>query len=179
MLSILTIIVIVVVSLIYLNYSNIIAIFNGTDNKNEHLDDYEETHSAEALVLSCIDYRFVDSLVTFLQSGPLANSHDISSLAGSSLGYLQNEFPHWSKTFIDIVNLAIELHHIKRIVVFDHMDCGAYVKFYPHINPNSPEERELHIKNIHKFVRELGRKYPQLSFDGYLIDIDGNPEKIV
>lgn len=146
---------------------------------NKNLEEYEATHFAEALILTCIDYRFIDDIVTFLEQDPrLSQRYDVSALAGASLGYNQKEFKYWGKTFIDILNLAIELHHIRQVIVFDHMDCGAYLLFYPGLKANSEEERLLHIKNINKFISTIRQKYPHLIYSGYIVNTDNTLERV-
>jgi carbonic anhydrase len=145
-----------------------------------NLAEYEDKHFAEALILSCIDYRFVDDTIFFLEQNPaLSQSYDVTALAGSSLGANQNKYPHWRQTFIDHVNLAIELHHIRQLIVFDHMDCGAYQMFYPDIKSNSNEERKLHIENIGTFIKNMRKLFPDLIYSGYLLHTDNTIEKIV
>jgi len=139
----------------------------------------EKISFAKAIVLSCIDYRFIDSTINFLESTPkLAGKHNLTALPGGSLGYNQKKYEYWRKTFIDIVNLSIELHGIKKIIVFDHMDCGAYHMFYPEIE-KPEEERILHVKNITKFARKLSKMFPKLKCEGFLIHDNGKVERIV
>ena len=160
-----------------------------TDHESKHckqcccchetnLEKYEATHKAKAIVLGCIDYRFVDVMTDYLQEGELNRKYDLTAVAGASLGYNQDKYPCWTQTIKDQISLAIELHHIKRVVVFDHMDCGAYALFYPHIKINSKEERLLHIKNINKFICSLKQIFPKLSYTGYLIHTDNEIELI-
>lgn len=147
-------------------------------HKKDYLKEYIKTHHAKAIVLSCIDYRFVDVMIRYLEEGRLAQKYDVTAVAGSSLGFNQREFKHWPQTIRDQIDLAIELHHIKQVVVFDHMDCGAYSLFYPHIRPNSKEEKALHIKNIGEFIKKINLLYPKLICTGYLIHTDNKIELI-
>jgi carbonic anhydrase len=143
-----------------------------------NLKTYEETHKAKAIVLGCIDYRFVDTMITYIESGILAEKYDLTTCAGASLGYNQTKYPAWSQTIKDQIRLAIELHHIKEVHVFDHMDCGAYALFYPDLENNSEEEKILHIKNIKKIIKSLQHIFPELKYKGYLILYDGKIQKI-
>lgn len=146
----------------------------------DNLEEYIIEHHAEAMVLTCIDYRFVDIMANFLERQPtLAYKFDLTALAGASLGYNQTKFEAWPATFIDQVKLAIDLHHIRQLIVFDHMDCGAYQLFYPDIESNSEEERLLHIKNIKLFIRQLRKLFPDLIYSGYLINVDATIDTIV
>jgi carbonic anhydrase len=144
------------------------------------LEKYEKTHFAEAMVLSCIDYRFIDNTIFFLEQNPvLSQKYDLTTLAGASLGYNQDKFKCWKNTFIELVELAIQLHHIKQLIVFDHMDCGAYQLLYPDIELNTEEERLLHIKNIKQFIHDIKKIFPKLIYSGYLTHVDGHIETIV
>jgi len=73
--------------------------------------------------------------------------------------------------------LALELHHIKKIVVIDHEDCGAYKLIYPCIE-KCKCEKILHIKNIKKFIYKMKKLYPDLEYAGYLLHLDGHVEKV-
>lgn len=144
------------------------------------LEKYEKTHFAEAMVLTCIDYRFIDTVTAFLGQDPvLSQKYDLTTLAGASLGYNQNKFECWRKTFLELTKLAIDLHHIKQIVVFDHMDCGAYQLLYPDLELGTEEERLLHIKNIKEFIHKLKKIFPKLVYSGYLVHENGCIEVIV
>jgi carbonic anhydrase len=130
------------------------------------------------LALSCIDYRLFDETIELLKHDCQVDAFDHMILAGASLGYNQHEFTFWKKTFIDHVELALQLHDIKKIVVVDHEDCGAYKLIYPHTEHCKKCEKKLHIKNINKFIKKLKCLYPKLHYSGYLLKLDGNYEKI-
>jgi len=114
----------------------------------------------------------------FLESACYTKSFDFTTLAGASLGFNQNKYKCWRETFLQHVDLAINLHKINKIIVIDHMDCGAYKLFYPNMKSNSEEERLLHIKNIKIFVDKLRNIFPQLEHDAYIIDLAGKVDKI-
>ena len=76
------------------------------------------------LVLSCIDYRFVDKTNAFLKKEYKCVLFDKFNLAGSSLGSNKNR--DWRCTFLHHVKLAIELHDITKIIIIDHENCAAY-----------------------------------------------------
>src|SRR5690348_6471921 len=82
--------------------------------------------TVEALALTCIDYRLVDDSVKFFDSMHLTNQYDITALAGASLAAVSPKFPSSNAAFWDHVGIAKQLHHIKKVIVVDHRDCGAY-----------------------------------------------------
>lgn len=119
------------------------------------------------LVLSCIDYRFMDETIKLLKKDCCVDYFDHTILAGASLGYNQNTYECWKKTFIEHLELAIELHDIKKIIVVDHEDCGAYKLFYPDIEPRL--ERKYHYINITDFIKSIKELYPDIPVEGYLL----------
>lgn len=130
------------------------------------------------LCLSCIDYRFFDSTLKLLERDCNVDAFDHTVLAGASLGYNQSKYVTWSAMWLDHINIAIKLHNIKKIVVIDHEDCGAYKLFYPDLKEHPKRERGYHIKNIKEFMNHVKNIYPDLDYAGYLLSLDGSYERI-
>src|SRR5215813_7233755 len=80
----------------------------------------------DALLLTCMDYRFTDFIVRYMASRDLREKYDHVVLAGASLGAITKKFPHWNRTFWDHLDLAIKLHKIRKVMILDHRKCGAY-----------------------------------------------------
>lgn len=130
-------------------------------------------HTAKALVITCMDFRLIDDAVYFLNSKGYNNNYDELILAGASLGYNQTKYESWRKTVDDHIGLAKKLHHIKEIIVIDHMDCGAYRIFYNKPKLSREEEMILHKENFDKFKKLIEKAYPELVVSTYLMDING------
>ena len=130
--------------------------------------------TAQAMVLTCMDYRFVTDTVKLFNRTGLQDDYNKFSLAGASLGYNQTSFPEWSATFDKHVGLAKDLHDINEIVVMDHMDCGAYRILYDNPSMSRKEEYDLHVKNLKQFKGLMQQKYPSLKVSAKLIDLDGS-----
>lgn len=128
------------------------------------------------LVLECIDYRFIEKNHKFLKDNFKNTFFDHFSLAGSSLGFNTNK--NWRKTCIDNINLAIKLHHIKKIVILEHEDCKTYDETYNDFKNNIDEKKEYHISNIKQCIRILKRIYPGINISGYYLSRTQD-EKIV
>ena len=84
------------------------------------------SHDAEALLLSCMDFRLMDQVSAFMAREGLTHQYDHVILAGASLVPATDAFPEWNAAFWKHLELALQLHHIRRVVVLDHRDCGAY-----------------------------------------------------
>jgi carbonic anhydrase len=162
-LSILPVLVIVLVFLV--------AIFLFLKKKN--IRDRLSEKTAKAMVLSCMDFRFVTDKVNFLNNMGYKDDYSKFVLAGSSLGYNQDDFPEWSKSFDKHVELAMDLHKIDEVIVVDHMDCGAYRILYDNQSMSKEEEHKLHQKNLNKFKSLINKKFPSLKVTMLLINTDG------
>jgi hypothetical protein len=134
---------------------------------------------AEALALTCIDYRLVDDAVHFFDGLHLTNEYDQVSLAGASLAVVSPKFPSSSTAFWDHVEIAKTLHHIKKVIVLDHRDCGAYkVAFGEKLAVERSAETEQHKSVMIEFKAALAKRHSDLESDFYLLALDGTAEKI-
>lgn len=79
----------------------------------------------EAIVISCIDFRFHQKLKEALKKEEIG-SYDILTLAGGAKNLAKPTKKIYQQTVIDNIKLAYKLHKIKTVVLCSHIDCGAY-----------------------------------------------------
>jgi hypothetical protein len=114
------------------------------------------SHTAKALVITCIDFRLIDEALKYLTntlpSMALLNEYDEMIVAGACLGYntscynvkLGDNYPRlnsaptppdtnpdtnstlWTDCVDDHISISSALHSITEIIVMDHLGCGAY-----------------------------------------------------
>jgi hypothetical protein len=85
-----------------------------------------------------MDHRLIDDVADYMQSPTKRNmkeDYDYVVLAGASLGVNNTTHPAWGSTFWDHLATAIKLHQIKKVIIIDHRDCGAYRLFLGAANP--------------------------------------------
>lgn len=150
-------------------------------SKNKKLnlsrEKYDNSGSIDALLLTCIDYRFVDNTVKFMNTSGYLNNYDLYVLAGASLGVNQHKYPYWSDTFWNHVDIARKLHNIKKIIVMEHEDCGMYKLIYD--KEDMMDKADIHLDNLMKLKDKLSIKYPDLSLEGFFIKLDGNIDRLI
>jgi len=132
-------------------------------------------HRAKALVLSCIDFRFIEAEQQFLQLQQLDHAYDWVALAGASLAL--TGFPHAAEaeTFWDQLALSKTLHQIEKVVIVDHQDCGAYgSKFSAEIHDNLELEKELHTHYLSQAYVAIKQRYPDLNVELYFAQLAGD-----
>jgi hypothetical protein len=135
--------------------------------------------AADALLLSCMDYRLVDDLVRFMDSKGLTDKYDHVILAGGGAGATAEKFSSWNKTFWEHLQVAIDLHKVHKVIVVDHRDCGAYKIAYGEEHTKDPAlERAVHAAVLMPLALEIRQKYPDLHVETYLMALDGTVETI-
>lgn len=134
----------------------------------------------QAMGVSCIDYRLVDDAVRFFGKLGLANEYDALSLAGASLAAVSPKFPSSNKAFWDQLAIARDLHHIRKVVVVDHRDCGAYkVAFGKNFQGEGAAETAQHRQVMLAAKNAILQMQPELETEFYLMALDGKAERIV
>ena len=131
----------------------------------------------DSVVLSCMDYRLMDDVGTYLNKRGLKDNYDHLILAGASLGAVTNKYPHWGQTFFEHVGLAIKLHHVHRAILIDHRDCGAYRLIFGK-DTKGEEEKKLHATQLHKLATLIHEKHPKLAVETFLMNLDGSVESV-
>lgn len=73
------------------------------------------------------------------------------------------------------LDIAVNLHHISKVALINHTDCGAYggsSKF-----KNSDEEHQFHYEELKKAAELVSRKYPNLLVQKYLAHLEQKDDK--
>ena len=131
----------------------------------------------EAMVLSCIDPRF-QALVSRQQaSDGLTGKYSAFTIAGASIGVVAPAFKDWQKAFWDNLGTSVQLHHIKKVIVVNHRDCGAAKIAYGAEKVSDPAvETETHKAALFEFRQQLKANQPELGVELGLMSLDGKLE---
>jgi carbonic anhydrase len=124
-----------------------------------------ENYQAKALVLSCIDFRFMTAERYFLKGKNLGDEYDWTALAGASLAV--TGFPHLSdaEAFWDQLDLSYRLHHISKVIILDHQDCGAYaIMIDPNLSKYPERELQVHTDYLNRAYWSIRNRYPNIYF---------------
>jgi hypothetical protein len=149
-----------------------------------HDDSYQPARGP-VLLLSCMDLRFIDEIVEFMDHDGLTNRYDHVILAGASLGALGGcsaDYQHWKKTFFDHLAVAYKLHHIKDVYILEHRDCGAYREFLGKegdFDEGEDKREEACHRKYAEMLREEIEQWAKLNniklaVKSFLMDLRGN-----
>lgn len=133
----------------------------------------------DVVLLSCMDYRLMDEIASYMDGRGLKDGYDHLILAGASLGALTGQRPDWGHTFWQHLDVAIDLHHVKRVMVIDHRDCGAYKIFLGEKAVDTPaKELAAHTHYLRRLRERIGQKHAGLDVELGLMSLDGKVEPI-
>ena len=130
-------------------------------------------HECEALVISCIDFRFQEHLKQFLNRKHFQN-YDLVSVAGSAKNLVASK--QSSEFLLNQVLISYNLHRVKNIYIINHQNCGAYG---PSLVSGSLQEKTTHRRDLEKARQLIKRKLPSLKVKLYFMNFKKNPlEKV-
>ncbi len=126
--------------------------------------------NARAIVLTCMDFRYPEAIVNFMNGRNLNRRYYHVILAGASLGAVldepppENIKPHWRTTFFDHLDIVLAPPAISEVYLLDHRDCKAYRIFgrLPD-RPREDEETDAHYREMNKLKAIIQARHPGLS----------------
>lgn len=135
---------------------------------------------AEALLLTCMDYRLTDDVTRYMDARGLTNKYDQVILAGASLGALNDKFPTWNEVFWTHIDLAVQLHEVHRVIIIDHRDCGAYKLVLGEATVKDADtELKTHVKQLYALRSQIVTRHPHMEVELGLMALDGTVTQIV
>lgn len=116
---------------------------------------YKDIHHCEAVVLSCIDFRFWRETVEFIEQELGIKNFDFPSLPGAAKTINESLGDDLA---MKCISVPCDLHHAKKIIIVNHEDCGAYggsSKF----NGDKDAEQKFHEEELKKAKEKILAKY--------------------
>ena len=117
-------------------------------------------HTCEAVVIHCIDFRLQHYLNDWLTNRFGNRNYDRISVAG---GVQNLEF------VIGQVEISHRLHKVKKAILINHEDCGAY---------GSEGTKERHTSDLENAEGRLETMFPVLDVEIYYLHLDGTFEQL-
>lgn len=136
-------------------------------------------HDCDVLLLTCMDFRLQNETATYMERQGLRDRYDHIVLAGASLGVLTQERPDWGRTFWDHLDTAIKLHAIHKVVVLDHLDCGAYKVFLGEAAVKEPAaELIAHSQRLRLLRSAINVQNAMLEVELGIMGLDGSVRQV-
>jgi len=100
-------------------------------------------------------------------------AYPLNILATSGAGRVGPLARNWGPTFFDHLSVAISVHQITEVWVFDHLDCGAYKAIKFGSLGASDEDTTQHTPELVKLQQQIKALYPNLGYKGFIMDKKG------
>ncbi|MDO8529337.1 MAG: hypothetical protein Q7S18_01580 [bacterium] len=118
---------------------------------------FQGVHHCEAVVLTCIDFRFWRETLKFVEEELKIKDFDFPSLPGSAKAI--NECASAVDLAMNCIGVPVNFHHAEKIVIVNHQDCGAYggsAKF----GGDGEAEQKFHEGELQKAKEKVLSVYP-------------------
>lgn len=117
-------------------------------------------HSCEAVIVTCIDFRFQEFINNWISEKFAPKTFDRIAIAGGVF-----DFPYVQKQ----IEISKRLHHIKKAVLINHEDCGAYGE------AGTTEKHAQDLKNAASKIKDI---FSDLEVETYYLHLDGSFELV-
>lgn len=117
-------------------------------------------HTCDAIVVSCIDFRFQQYIRNWLDKNIKDKTYDYVGLAGSTKEL---------DIILKQIAISVRLHNIKEIILMHHEECGAY---------GQKSTKKKHASELKKAQKAITALYPTLKISLYHLHLNGTFEKI-
>lgn len=117
-------------------------------------------HHCEAVVVTCMDFRFQALLQDWLVKNQAIHSFDRVSIAGAVFDafYVLRQ-----------IDVSVRLHHSSKVVLINHEECGAY---------GEAGTRERLVGDLQAITAKINQLWPELQVVNLLAHKDGTIEEI-
>lgn len=122
-------------------------------------------HTCDLLVICCIDFRFQEALRNFLNEKHRGD-YDLVCLAGAAKNLVSGSDRSQAVLF-DQIEISKKLHRIKKILLINHQNCGAYGKS---LTSGSSQEKKVHKADLSKAREKIITLFPKLEVFLYFIE---------
>lgn len=112
--------------------------------------------TCDYLIVSCMDFRIQGAVRAWAAQHLHGEPYDYVGVAGSSKEL---------DAILSQIDIARNLHRIKKVIVIHHEDCGAY---------GVQGTLEKHTADLRKAKQRIEGRYPELIVDTYFLRLDGH-----
>jgi hypothetical protein len=131
----------------------------------------------EAMLLTCIDPRFPEPTIKYMEGRHMVGKYSQFSFAGASIGVVAPAFKTWEPAFWDNLAASIQLHNIPKVIAMNHRDCGAAkIAYGADAVKDHAAETATHKKALLEFKKQVAEKQPKLQVELGLMALDGKVE---
>ncbi|MGH6683143.1 MAG: carbonic anhydrase [Pseudolabrys sp.] len=128
----------------------------------------------EAMLLTCIDPRFPEPTIRYMERRHMVGKYSQFSIAGASIGVVAPAFKTWAPAFWDNLAASIEIHGIGKVIAINHRDCGAAkIAYGAEAVKDKAAETATHKAALLEFKKQVAERQPKLATELHLMALNG------
>lgn len=112
-------------------------------------------HTCKAIIVTCIDFRFQEYINNWILNNFQPKTFDRVAIAGGVF-----DFDYVMKQ----IEASYRLHHIKKVILINHEDCGAYG------GTGTPGK---HTEDLRNAAAKIKQQFPNLEVETYYLHLNG------
>ncbi len=126
-------------------------------------------HDCSTVIFHCIDFRFAADIKAYLEDENLLGDIDVVSIAGCVKNLVDPAKETDAEFVMRQLDISKRLHGVGRVVLMNHLDCGAYGgrKAFA----SAADEHARHADDLEKAKAMILAKYPDLEVQNVLAHI--------
>lgn len=117
-------------------------------------------HKAKSIIVTCIDFRLQEAINNWIAQNFASRTFDRVALAGGVKNL---------DTIMGQIEISHRLHQIKKAVLINHEDCGAY---------SESGTSQKHAEDLRNAGTRVKEQYPDLEVETYYLHLDGSFEPV-
>ena len=134
-------------------------------------------HDAKALLITCMDYRFVDSFYREAKELNIEHSYDRVTIAGDIKNIVKPAKPEDAELILRQIEISKELHDIKEVVIISHQNCGAYPELK---GVGEDEEMRVHTADLQVAAAKIRERVPGIEVKTFIATLhEGDHQYII
>jgi hypothetical protein len=131
----------------------------------------------DAMLLTCIDPRFPEPTIKYMEGRDMVGKYSQFSIAGASIAVVAPVFKDWAPAFWGNLASSIQIHNIPKVIAMNHRDCGAAkIAYGADKVANSQIETATHKTALMDFRKQVAERQPALKVELGLMALDGKVE---
>ena len=125
--------------------------------------------TCQNLVINCVDFRIQKSICDWLEKRDLTGDYDHLCTAGG-IQDLVRPCVLTTEALFKEITLSCNLHQVKRIILINHENCGAYGDA---LEAGSAKEQETHHADLSQAKALINEHWPQIEVETWFYQLNG------
>lgn len=107
-----------------------------------------------------MDFRFIHGLRQWMEQRNLLGDCDVIAVPGAAKVLADPQMPEDADFFMRAVGVGVSIHRVQKIILMNHMDCGAYGGARAFTSPDVEHQR--YERDLRAAAIVLQERYPHI-----------------